>query len=38
MRNGLENNGRLEDLVLGEILDQRGETHRAETFLQFRDG
>jgi crotonobetaine/carnitine-CoA ligase len=30
--------GRLESLVLGDILTERAETHRDETFLQFRDG
>src|SRR5882757_2784865 len=42
MRNGLDSNGRLngrlEDLVLGDLLAARAETHKAETFLQFRDG
>jgi len=42
MRNGPDpgglSAGRLEDLVLGEILASRAETHRSETFLQFRDG
>jgi crotonobetaine/carnitine-CoA ligase len=30
--------GRLEDLVLGEILGERAESHPDEMFLQFRDG
>ncbi|HEX4360166.1 MAG TPA: AMP-binding protein [Pseudonocardia sp.] len=42
MRNGPDRKNqpvdRLEDLVLGEILAGRAETHRSETFLQFRDG
>ena len=41
MRNGPDLGGgpscRLEELVLGEILASRAETHRSETFLQFRD-
>ncbi|HTF46045.1 MAG TPA: AMP-binding protein, partial [Pseudonocardia sp.] len=42
MRNGLDSNGRLngrlEDLVLGDLLAARAETHKEETFLEFRDG
>ena len=42
MRNGLDSNGRptgrLEDLVLGDLLAARAETHREEIFLEFRDG
>jgi len=41
MRNGPDPGGRpscrLEELVLGEILASRAESHRSETFLQFRN-
>jgi crotonobetaine/carnitine-CoA ligase len=42
MHNGLDSeglgNGRLEDLVLGDLLAARAVTHRGENFLEFRDG